>query len=159
MSVMRKLSTLFRANARSSAQVIIDANAIRIYEQEIIDAEALLGRRRDAMAIMIANRNELERELETLKLTITRREAQLHRVPDAERTDALLELAAEEIAAAESQQQLLESQHAALSLRVKELEITLRQLISEIRQYRRDLKLLGSQARSMAAGSAGSRAA
>ena len=156
MSVMRKLNTLFRANARGAAEVILDANAIRIYEQEIIDAEELLTRRRDAMATMIANRNELERELEIVKATIVRREEQLQRVPAAERDDALLELAAEEIAAAENQQQQLEIQLAELTLRIRELEAILRQLISEIKQHRRDLKLMSSQARSMAAGNAGS---
>jgi len=154
MSVLQKLNTLFRANARGAAEVIIDANAIRIYEQEIIDAEQLLARRRDAMAIMIANRNELERELETIKANIIRREEQLQRVPQTERTEALLELAAEEIAAAENQQHQLEIQLAELTLRVKELEITLRQLIAEIRQHRRDVKMLGSQAKSVASGNA-----
>jgi phage shock protein A len=150
MSVLGKLNTLFRANARSAAEVVIDANAIRIYEQEIIDAEQLLARRRDAMATMIANRNELERELDTVKATIARREEQLQRLSAEERTDELLDLAAEEIAAAENQQHQLEIQHADLSLRIRELEITLRQLICEIKQHRRDLKLMASQSRSMA---------
>ncbi len=152
MSVMGKLSTLFRANARGAAEAIIDANAIRIYEQEIMDAEQLLARRRDAMATMIANRNELERELETIKVTIIRREEQLQRVAESERTDALLELAAEEIAAAETQQHRLELEHGTLTLRLRELEITLRQLIGEIKQHRRDLKLMGAQAKTLQTG-------
>ena len=45
MSILQKLNTLFRAGVRESAEAITDANAIRIYRQEIVDAEAVLARR------------------------------------------------------------------------------------------------------------------
>ena len=45
MSIFRKLNTLLRAGARETAQQITDANAIRIYRQEVIDAENLMLRR------------------------------------------------------------------------------------------------------------------
>ena len=63
MNVFKKLNTLMRAGARESAERITDANAIRIYRQEIVDAENLLERRRLALAGLIATRKDLEREI------------------------------------------------------------------------------------------------
>ena len=38
MSVIKKLVTLLRGSSRELGQSLVDANATRIYEQEIIDA-------------------------------------------------------------------------------------------------------------------------
>ena len=40
MSVIKKLVTLLRGSARELGQSVVDGNATRIYEQEIIDAKA-----------------------------------------------------------------------------------------------------------------------
>jgi phage shock protein A len=39
MSVIKKLVTLLRGSARELGQSVVDSNATRIYEQEIIDAK------------------------------------------------------------------------------------------------------------------------
>ncbi len=39
MSIIQKLCTLARGTARESAQVLLDANAQRVFEQEILDVE------------------------------------------------------------------------------------------------------------------------
>ena len=39
MSVIKKVVTLLRGSARELAENVVDANATRIYEQEIIDAK------------------------------------------------------------------------------------------------------------------------
>ena len=43
MSVIKKLITLLRGSARELGQSMVDANATRIYEQEITDAKASIG--------------------------------------------------------------------------------------------------------------------
>ena len=63
MSIIGKLNTLLRAGLRESAERVTDANAIRIYRQEIADAENLLQRRRTALASLIATRKDLETEM------------------------------------------------------------------------------------------------
>lgn len=145
MSMIRKLNTLFRASAREAVEHVVDANEVRIYEQEIIDAEASLGQRRSLMAEMIGNRKELEAEIRRVRESMARREEELARLPASECTEALLELAAEEIAASETQLEQLQGEQQRLHLAVQELEITLRGLMREIRQHRRDLKALRSQ--------------
>jgi phage shock protein A len=145
MNIMGKLNTLFRASAREAVEQVVDANGVRVYEQEIIDAESLLAQRRGVMAEMIANRRELEAEIERTREGIARRELELGRLPETERCDSLLQLAAQEIAAAETHLQQLAREHASLDRGVQELEMSLRGLMREIRQHRRDLRSLRSQ--------------
>ena len=98
MSIFRKLNTLLRASARETAEHITDANAIRIYRQEVIDAENLLGRRRACLAAIIATRKGLEREIASAQTRIQSRERQIAAVTPGERTEELLLLAARDIA-------------------------------------------------------------
>ena len=145
MNIMRKLTTLLRAGARESAEIIADANAVRIYRQEVVDAEALLARRRTALAAMIATRKDLERETASARERIRSREAQVARLALAERTDDLLQLAARDIAATEALVQGLQQRHLALTGKISEEELTLRRLLVEIREHRRELKILEAQ--------------
>ena len=55
MSVINKLFTLARGTARASAQVVVDANAQQIYEQEIVDAERVIQGRKRVLTEVIAD--------------------------------------------------------------------------------------------------------
>ncbi len=144
MSVFQKLNTLLRASARESAERITDANAIRIYRQEIVDAENLLARRRDALAGLIASRHDLERELARNEQRIARREASIEALPPAERSDELLALAAEDITTSTSHLQNLRQRHSQLCSRITAEERTLRTLLTEIKEHRREARLLAA---------------
>jgi phage shock protein A len=145
MNIMRKLNTLLRAGARESAEIITDANAVRIYRQEVVDAEALLARRRTALAAMIATRKDLERETASARERVRVREAQIARLSPDERTDQLLQLAARDIAATEALLQELQRRHLAVAEKISGEELTLRRLLAEIREHRRELKVLEAQ--------------
>ncbi len=147
MSLLQKLNTLFRAGAREAAEGLLDANALRVYEQEIIDAESVLARRRDAMAELIVNRREMEAEIDRLQKWVRRREQQVRSLPEEARSDSILELAAREIAAEEQREELLKREHEDLCARIAREEAHLRQMMGEIREHRRDLKLLSSKLR------------
>ena len=145
MSVFTKLHTLFRANVRESVEKVTEANAIRIYRQEIVEAEALLSQRRDALAAAIATRCELEADIARAERRIRRREQQLNELPAAERSDELLQLAATEIAEAEAELEQLKQAHVDRCRQINREELALRRLLAEIRNHRRDLKLLEPQ--------------
>jgi phage shock protein A len=142
---MRKLNTLLRAGVRESAEVITDANAVRIYRQEVVDAEALLARRRTALAAMIATRRDLERETASARERIRGREAQVARLSAEERTDELLQLAARDIAATEALLADLQRRQLSVSDKISTEELTLRRMLTEIREHRRELKILEAQ--------------
>jgi len=144
MSIFNKLGTLFRAGVRESAEAITDANAIRIYRQEIIDAESMLTRRRDALAGMIAARREMEDEMKSAQGRITKRERQLAALPEAERSEDLLQLAAQDIATTEAHLEDSKRRHIQLCEKIQREEIVLRKLLAEIKEHRRAVKLLES---------------
>jgi phage shock protein A len=144
MSIFTKLNTLFRASVRESAEALTDANAIRIYRQEIIDAESMLTRRRDALAAMIAARKEMEVDIERSRNRISKRESQLGNLPAEECSEELLQLAAREIATTEAHLDDSKRRHIQLCEKIQREELTLRKLLAEIKDHRREVKLLES---------------
>lgn len=56
MSILSKLFTLFRGGATEAGQAVVDANALRILDQETRDAQAALTRSRDDLAKLMAQR-------------------------------------------------------------------------------------------------------
>ena len=145
MSIFRKLNTLLRAGIRESAEVVTDANAIRIYRQEVVDAENLLARRKTGLAGMIASRRDLEHEIALAEKRIAHREEQIRELTPEQRSEDLLVLAARDIAATEAHLGELRRRHISVTERIDQEEITLRKLLSEIREHRREVKILQSQ--------------
>jgi len=62
MSIWGKLSALFRGTAHEGAQAVVDANALKILDQEIRDADTAQGKARDELAKLVARRRMLETE-------------------------------------------------------------------------------------------------
>lgn len=76
MNTMRKIYTAIRGSARESAESVIDANAIRIFEQEILDAEQAIMQSKQKLAHIMAERVQLERASQQLSEQIKSRESQ-----------------------------------------------------------------------------------
>ena len=75
MSMWSKLSALFRGSVHDGAQTVVDANALRILDQEIRDADAAQGKARDELAKMVARRRALETEVGQLNDQVRKYEA------------------------------------------------------------------------------------
>jgi phage shock protein A len=67
MSMWSKLITLLRGGAYDAGAAVVDANALRILDQEIRDADNALNRARDDLATLVARRRMLEKELGNLQ--------------------------------------------------------------------------------------------
>ena len=145
MNIFTKLNTLMRAGARESAERITDANAIRIYRQEIVDAENLLERRRASLAGLIATRKDMEREIASARQRICTREEQITAIPPEERSEELLLLGARDIAANEAHVAKLEQRRMGLEERINNEEMTLRNLVTEIKEHRREIRILAAE--------------
>lgn len=144
MSIFTKLNTLMRAGARESAERITDANAIRIYRQEIVDAENLLERRRASLASLIATRKDMEREITCTRQRICTREEQIVAIPPEERSEELLILGARDIAANEAHVAKLDKRRIEIQERITSEELTLRKLVTEIKEHRREIRILAA---------------
>ncbi|MDP2011295.1 MAG: PspA/IM30 family protein [Phenylobacterium sp.] len=67
MTIWRKLFTLGRAGAHDAAAGVVDANAIKILDPEIRDADTAQGKARDDMAGLVARRRILEKEVASFR--------------------------------------------------------------------------------------------
>lgn len=145
MGLVRKLNTLFRATVHDSVEQLTEANCVRIYRQEIRDAEELLSRRRYALGAMIANRKDLEAELERTERKIAQRESQVSLLDASTLTEDLLQASAREIAALEVHREAIKQRQMQTCEMISHEELQLRKLLSELSEHRRDLKLLEAQ--------------
>ena len=75
MSIFTKLITLFRGTAHEAGAAVVDANALKILDQEIRDADNALGCARDDLATLVARRRMIEKELQNLSDQASRYES------------------------------------------------------------------------------------
>jgi phage shock protein A len=139
--IFSKLTTMARGAARESAEVLLDANAIRIFEQKIVDVEESIQLRSQAMSEVIVARNQINREIEAIKAIITKREDQARTLIDEKSDDDLSNEIAADIAQYEHSLDDLQAQYKAMTKRIQTMESALRRALTEIVQYHRDLRL------------------
>ena len=147
---MQKLSTIVRGSVRESADVIIDANAVRIFEQEICDCETGVRTAKASLTVVVAEKIKLQRQIEQSQQTIRMREEQAIEAITKQFGD-LPEQLAEAIAQEEG---ALEKMQTSLShLTEQELSLTksLKATIHKVQSYRRELELAKATERSQQA--------
>ncbi len=142
MGILNKLASLTRGAARESAEVLIDANAIRIFEQEIVDVEAAIGARKQTMSEMLVARKQVDREIESVEEVIKKREEQASELLSGESNAQLVEEIADDIVQYETMLVDLKQQSNTMAIRISRIEATLRKGLSQVTQYRRDLRLM-----------------
>ena len=76
MSIWSKLNTLLRATAHEPVEHLVDANAIRIFEQEIRDAENAIVQAKYQLATVMAEKKQLLRHNQALAENIAVKEQQ-----------------------------------------------------------------------------------
>jgi phage shock protein A len=123
MSIFKKIMTAVRGGASEAGEAIIDANATRIFEQEIRDAENHLTKAKRDLTGVMAEQMAAKREVDRLQREITEHEGYVGQA--LEKGDDTLALAvAEKIAVLESDlaaQQQAHDSFAGSSERLKEL--------------------------------------
>ncbi|MCG8669270.1 MAG: PspA/IM30 family protein [Pseudomonadales bacterium] len=140
MSLWRKLNTLFRATSQEPLHQLVDANSIRIFEQELREAEQAVVASKRELACVIAEKNRMQRHAEQLQESIELREQQATRALDKQQETLALELA-EVIAGDES---LLHEQHKQVeTLKKQEADLRkqLKQVVQGITRYRGELRM------------------
>ena len=75
MSIWSKLFTLGRAGAHDATAAVVDANALRILDQEIRDADTAQGKARDDLAGLVARRRMLETEVASFQSQVAKYES------------------------------------------------------------------------------------
>ena len=93
MNVLKKLMTAVRGGAREAGEAIIDANAIRILEQEIVDAKKSLEKGRVSLTELMAKEMQTKRELSAIQTNISEHEGFAKEALDKDNESLALEIA------------------------------------------------------------------
>lgn len=67
MGLINKIATAFRGSLREGAEIVVDANAMRIFAQEIHECEKSISHSKHQLATIIAQRTRSKRELDHLQ--------------------------------------------------------------------------------------------
>jgi len=140
MSVIKKVVTLLRSSAREIGESIVDANATRVYEQEILDAKHSIEEARGNLAGVMAKEMQCGREIERLKKEIERYEGlaveALHKSQDALAEEVALKIGGLE-------QDLDEQIKAkeAYTVQIARLKDLIRSAEARIREHEREIAI------------------
>lgn len=93
MSMLAKLSALFRGTAHDAGQSVVDANALKILDQEIRDADNAQGKARDDLAGLVARRRMAENEMKSFGDQIGKYESSARTALGQGKTDLAREVA------------------------------------------------------------------
>ncbi len=108
MGILSKIYTAIRGGAREAGEAIVDANAVRIFEQEIADSKNHIKKAKDSLTTVMAEKMQSARKLDALNNDIAENES--YAIKAMEKGDEALAVdVAEKIAKLESE--LSEQQH------------------------------------------------
>lgn len=74
MSILKKIITALRGGAREVGETIVDANGVRIFEQEIKDAETQLAKAKRDLTEVMAKEMQASRKVESLQKDVQKHE-------------------------------------------------------------------------------------
>jgi phage shock protein A len=141
MSLLKKIFTAFRGGAREAGEAIVDANSVRILEQEIKDAEGHIAKAKQDLTTVMAKDMQAAREIERLQKKIEEYEG--YAVEALNKNDeALATEIAEKIAGLEPElavQQETKNSFSAHADRLKEL---VKKTERQLAEYKRQLVMV-----------------
>ncbi|MBJ6137093.1 PspA/IM30 family protein [Marinobacter litoralis] len=140
MSIWRKLNTLFRASAHEPVAKLVEANDLRIFEQELRDAEQAIARSKRELAYLMAEKTRLERDNDGLQAAIAKREQQASQALEQSDEALALELA-NLIAEDETVLQRQQQQHAKLQQQENQLRRQLRDSGRALKHFHSEMRL------------------
>ena len=141
MSIFKKIMTAIRGGASELGETIVDANATRIFEQEIRDAENHLTKAKRELTAVMAQQMAASREVDRLKREVAEHEGYAAQALEKGNEALALEIA-EKIASLETelstQQQALDS-FSTNANRLKEL---VKKTERQLAEYKRQLSMV-----------------
>lgn len=141
MTIWRKLFTLGRAGAHDAAAGVVDANALKILDQEIRDADTAQGKARDDMATLVARRRILEKEVASFREQAVKYESSA-RAAVAKGDMDLARQVAQRIADLESQVAQKEPQIADMRVAEDQLHAAITATDRKIETLRREVEVV-----------------
>lgn len=140
MSVIGKLVTLIRGSARELGESVLDANASRIYEQEIIDARNAIQKAKTELTGVMAKEMQSAREIERLRVDMVRLEDLAVEALGKDK-EYLAEEVAAKIAEKEGELEAQTQSHADYAVQVAKLKDLIKVSEAKIREHEREVQM------------------
>ncbi|MFQ3312552.1 MAG: phage shock protein A [Colwellia sp.] len=141
MSIFKKIMTAIRGGASEAGEAIIDANATRIFEQEIRDAGNHLTKAKRDLTGVMAEQMAAKREIDRLTREITEHEGYVTQA--LEKGDETLALAvAEKIANLESTLADQQQAHDSFSGSADRLKDLVKKSERQVAEHKRQLSMV-----------------
>lgn len=140
MSVIGKVMTLLRGSVREIGESVVDANATRVYEQEILDAKQSIVKAKDDLAGVMAKEMQSARALQRLNADIARYEGMAVEALDKSQ-EALAQEVAGKVAALELELQTQSQAHASYAVQVTQLKDLIKSAEIRIREHEREIQV------------------
>ena len=141
MAIWSKLFTLGRAAGNEAATAVVDANALRILDQEIRDADKAQGKARDDLAGLVARRRILEAEVESFHAQAAKYEASARTAVDKGNMD-LARQVAQRIADLEQDISMKAPQVADMRQAEEQIHTAIAATDRKIEQLRREVEVV-----------------
>ncbi|WP_372871468.1 PspA/IM30 family protein [Shewanella sp.] len=141
MGILNKILTAFRGGANEVGQSIVDANATRIFEQEIRDAEKHLTKAKRDLTEVMAKEMAAAREVDRLKRAISEHEGYATQALEKGNEALALEVA-EKIAQLEMELAEQQSSNEAFSNNAAKLKDLVKKTERQLADYQRQLSMV-----------------
>ncbi len=138
MSVIKKVVTLLRGSAREIGESVVDANATRIYEQEVLDAKASIDQAKGELTHVMARDMQSARRIDELRREAARYEGLAVEALDKSQ-DALAEEVAHKVSAVERELDEQTKAHASYALQVAKLKDLIKMAEARVREHEREI--------------------
>ncbi|MET0333307.1 MAG: PspA/IM30 family protein, partial [Rhizobacter sp.] len=140
MSVIKKMVTLLRGSVREIGESVVDANATRIYEQEISDARHNIEQARGDLTLVMAKEMQSAREIERLKGEAARFERLAIEALNKSQ-ESLAEEVAGKVATIEEELDAQTKAHASYAVQVAKLTELIKTAAARVREHERQLAM------------------
>ena len=138
MSILKSLFTALRGGASEIGEAVVDANAVRILEQEIRDAEEAIAKAKGSLTRMKATEIQLKRDLGTLDIDISDYEAKAIEALESGK-EALAEEVAAKIAELEVDRNDKFAEQQALDTEIGKINTLIKAREKRIQKNKREL--------------------
>jgi len=143
MRIMQKIARAFRGGVRESAEVIIDANSLRIFAQEIHECDNHIRQTKQQLASIIAEKARVKREIDANQSSIEKIETRIDNFLENDDEASALKLATL-MAEKEGYLERNQNHHKQLQDHVLKLEQTLQKIVSRLNGFQSEYRMAKS---------------
>ncbi|MEZ8382474.1 PspA/IM30 family protein [Vibrio splendidus] len=141
MSVLKKLFTVIRGGAREVGESIVDANSIRVFEQEIKDAEHEIEKAKRELTEVMAQEMQAARKVESLTKDVESHEGYATRALEKGDEALALEIA-QKLIDIQSELQIQQQAQANFASHIERLKAMIKKTTQALTDMQRQLVMV-----------------